>query len=79
MRREFDIFEKFPDGSTVWRICVCGRYETERKLHSLSEHSENEFYAIEVPSGAYVTANEVHRNSLANDRQDHFVMKSGSQ
>jgi hypothetical protein len=79
MRRQFDIFEKFPDGSTVWRICVRGRYETERKLLSLAEHSENEFYAIEVPSGAYVTANEIHRNSLANDRHDYFVMKSGSQ
>jgi hypothetical protein len=78
MRREFDIFEKFPDGSTVWRMCVCGRYETERKLHTLSEDSENEFYSIEVPSGAYVTDNEARRNSLANGRQNHFVMKSGS-
>jgi len=48
MRHNFDIFEKFPDGSTLWRACVSGRYETQRKIQEFSEHSKNEFYAIDI-------------------------------
>lgn len=48
MRHNFDIFEKFPDGSTLWRACVSGRYETQRKMQEWTEHSKNEFYAIDI-------------------------------
>ena len=48
MRHDYEIFEKFPDGSTLWRACVLGRYEAQRKLQELAEYSENEFYAIDV-------------------------------
>jgi hypothetical protein len=48
MRHDFDVFEKFPDGSTLWRACIAGRYETHRKMQELAEHSENEFYAIDI-------------------------------
>ena len=48
MLHDFDIFEKFPDGSTLWRACVSGRYETQRKMQELTEHSKNEFYAIDI-------------------------------
>jgi hypothetical protein len=48
MRHVYDIFEKFSDGSTLWRACVAGRYETHRKMQELAEDSENEFYAIDV-------------------------------
>jgi hypothetical protein len=48
MRRNYDIFEKFPDGSTLWRACVSGRYEAHRKMQAFAEHSENDFYAIDI-------------------------------
>ena len=48
IRRDFDIFEKFPDGSTLWRACVRGRFEAQRKLDELAERSENQFYMIEI-------------------------------
>jgi len=48
VRHSFDIFEKFPDGSTLWRACVSGRYETHRKIQELTEHSKNDFYAINI-------------------------------
>jgi hypothetical protein len=48
MRHDFDVFEKFPDGSTLWRACIAGRYEAHRKMQELAEHSENEFYAIDL-------------------------------
>ncbi|HLJ23101.1 MAG TPA: hypothetical protein VKT71_03270 [Candidatus Acidoferrales bacterium] len=46
MLRDFDIFENLPDGSTIWRTCVFGKFQAERKLQELAEHSQNEFWAI---------------------------------
>jgi hypothetical protein len=48
MRPEYDIFEKLPDGSSIWRACVPGQFDAERKLHELAEHSTNGFFAIEI-------------------------------
>ncbi len=50
MRPDYDIFEKLPDGSSIWRVCVPGQYDAERKLQELAEHSVNEFFAIENDS-----------------------------
>ena len=50
MRPEYDIFEKLPDGSSIWRVCVPGQYDAERKLQELAEDSVNEFFAIEINS-----------------------------
>ena len=50
MRPEYDIFEKFPDGSSMWRGCGVGQFDAERKLQELAEHSVNEFFAIEINS-----------------------------
>ena len=51
MLRGFDISEKFPTGSTIWRICVSGQFEAKRKLQELAEHSSNEFLAIDIQAG----------------------------
>lgn len=48
IRRDYDIFEKFPDGSTLWRACIHGRFEAQRKINELAERSENEFYMIDI-------------------------------
>ena len=48
MRRAYEVFEKFPDGSTLWRATVQGRFEAERKRQELTEHSENEFFLMEA-------------------------------
>jgi hypothetical protein len=48
MLRNFDIFEKFPDGSLAWRASAFGQFEAERKLQELAEHSENEFLAVDI-------------------------------
>ena len=50
MRPEYDIFEKLPDGSSIWRVCGPGQYDAERKLQELAEHSMNEFVAFEINS-----------------------------
>ena len=48
IRRDYDIFEKFPDGSTLWRACVRGRFEAQRKMDELAERSDNRFYMIGI-------------------------------
>jgi hypothetical protein len=48
MRRDYDIFEKFSDGCTLWRACVSGRYEAHRKMQELAELSENDFFLIDI-------------------------------
>ena len=54
MRREYDIFERFFDGSSIWRACVSGRFEAQRQMQGLTEHSGNEFFAIDIKAGGLV-------------------------
>jgi hypothetical protein len=49
--RDFDIFEKCADGSTIWRASVFGEFAAQRKLQEFAEHSENEFYALDAQTG----------------------------
>ena len=63
MRPEYDIFEKLPDGSAIWRACVPGQYDAERKLQVLGEHSGNELFAIEINSRQLQPFNVLRSNS----------------
>jgi hypothetical protein len=63
MRRDFDVFEKFPDGSTLWRACVHGRYEAQRKMHELAEQSGNEFFLIDIQAEVLVPSISTRRAS----------------
>jgi hypothetical protein len=51
MRRDFDLFEKFADGSSIWRTFACGQMDAQEKLRNLANHSENEFYSIDIETG----------------------------
>jgi len=48
IRHDYDIFEKFPDGTSLWRVCVRGRFEAQRKMAELIELSENQFFMIDI-------------------------------
>jgi hypothetical protein len=48
MRHSYDVFEKFSDGSTLWRASVSGKYEAQRKMQELREISQNEFFVIDI-------------------------------
>ncbi|MGH9738785.1 MAG: hypothetical protein ACRD4X_09380 [Candidatus Acidiferrales bacterium] len=50
MDREYDIFEKLPDGDLVWRAFVVGLESARAKLGQLASHSKNEFFAIHTPT-----------------------------
>ncbi len=63
MRRDYDIFEKFPDGSTIWRACVHGQFEAIRKVQELAELSENEFMVIGFQGEDLPPAKQMRSNS----------------
>lgn len=46
--RDYDIFEEFPDGSTVWRACVFGMDNVELKFRELGRETSNRIFAISL-------------------------------
>jgi hypothetical protein len=63
MRHEYDIFERFPDGSSIWRATVFGGYEARRTMQELAEHSENLFFTTDIQTGERLRINLPNRNS----------------
>ena len=55
MNQEYDIFEKFPDGSTRWRDVVVGVENARLKVERLSTLSINEVYAVHIPTKKIIT------------------------
>jgi hypothetical protein len=48
---DYDIFEEFPDGSTVWRACVFGMGSVRLKLQELAKDSDHKFFALNLRDG----------------------------
>jgi hypothetical protein len=53
---DFDVFQKFPDGSSRWHQCISGRYNTRRRLNELAEICDSEFYAVDISSGEVLSS-----------------------
>jgi hypothetical protein len=68
MDREYDLFEKFPDGSLLWRGVVLGRENAIRKLQELAAKTPNECYAM------HLATNEILASM--NDRQSSLQLKA---
>lgn len=45
---DYDVFEEFPDGSTIWRACVFGMENVELKLRELAKETTNKFFALSL-------------------------------
>lgn len=45
---EYDIFEEFPDGSTVWQACVFGMDNVEAKFRELGQNTTNRLFAVNL-------------------------------
>jgi hypothetical protein len=54
MHHKYDLFEKFPDGSSLWRSCVIGLEGARRHMFDLAQQSPNQFYAMHLMSGKIV-------------------------
>jgi hypothetical protein len=51
---EYDLFEKFPNGSSLWRGSF-SEFETAcHRVKELAEKSENQFYAVSLTTGEAV-------------------------
>ena len=50
LNRAYDIFERLPDGTDLWKGYVHGLEIAHRKLQELAAQSKNEFYAIHSPT-----------------------------
>jgi hypothetical protein len=46
--RDYDIFEEWPDGSTVWQACVFGMENVELKFRELAKETANRIFAISL-------------------------------
>jgi hypothetical protein len=50
MERDYDLFERFPDGSPMWRGRAKGLLEVRRTLAELSTTTSNECFAMHLPT-----------------------------
>jgi hypothetical protein len=73
MNCEYDVFEKFPDGSSLWRANVIGLEGARVHVSALAHRSCNSFYAMNVESGKIVPLalpnSAVLRDGLKNGRR----------
>jgi hypothetical protein len=63
MYHKYDLFEKFTDGSSLWRACVIGLEGARRHMYDLALRSSNKFYAIHLVTGRIVPL-ELHHGAL---------------
>ena len=52
--RDYDIFEKLPDGTVLWRVFVPGLQNALDKMQELSKLSPNEFFTYHSPTNETV-------------------------
>jgi hypothetical protein len=50
VEREYDIFEKLPDGAVLWRDWAFGIDSAVRRVRELATATVNECYAMHTPT-----------------------------
>ena len=50
MKRDYDLFEQFPDKSIYWRARVCGVENARLRLRDFVKGSKHSFFAINLRS-----------------------------
>jgi hypothetical protein len=63
MRRDFGLFEKLAEGSSIWRSCASGQLDAQQKLQNLAGRSENTFYSIHIEIGELIPFTIARSNS----------------
>lgn len=54
MSPKYDLFERFPDGSSLWRACVISLEGARLHMLELALKSPNQFYAMHVRTGRLI-------------------------
>jgi hypothetical protein len=60
LNREYDIFERLPDGTDLWKDYVQGLEQARLKLQELAAQSKNEHYAIHTPTKEIAARVNIH-------------------
>lgn len=69
MQRDYDLFERFPDGAVLWRGHVNGMPEVRRGLAQLAATTANECFAIHLSTQEIVARTNVgHGHAKATKR-----------
>ncbi|HSS99375.1 MAG TPA: hypothetical protein VLK33_20210 [Terriglobales bacterium] len=56
MERTYDIFEKLPDGSMIWRETINGHEAAIAKLREFAAKTPNEFQVHHLPTKTLIAA-----------------------
>lgn len=48
MERTYEVFEMLADGTVLWRDLVRGLGRARDRLDQLANHSDNEFFAVDL-------------------------------
>jgi hypothetical protein len=62
MDREYDLFEKLPNGSPRWHAHVLGLETARRRLAEIAKDTRNECFAIHLPTKEIVLRVNVRRS-----------------
>jgi hypothetical protein len=57
MKNEYDVFEKFSNGSSLWRDTIPGIETTRLRLQEMAQRSKNQFCGINLRSGEVLVSN----------------------
>jgi hypothetical protein len=61
MSHEYDSFEKYPDGSLIWRQVVCGQQNARNRLNEFSALGPNEFLLMHLSTDTLVASTNKSR------------------
>jgi hypothetical protein len=65
VKHKYDLFEKSPDGLSLWRDSLLGFQLTRRRLKALAQISESQYYAINLTTGevlAFISKRAMHKD-----------------
>ncbi len=48
--REYDLFERLPDGAPIWRGRASGLNDANAKLRDIASNTSNECFALYLPT-----------------------------
>jgi hypothetical protein len=63
MDRKYDLFEKFSDGSLLWKGTYIGHNNAIEKLQNFAATTENECFLMHLPDKAIVASMNVASES----------------
>jgi hypothetical protein len=61
MSNEYDIFEKCPDGSLIWRQVICGQQNARNRLKEFCRLGPNEFLLMHLSTDTLVASTNTSR------------------